>query len=363
MAPGKPPPSLRSQKVVAYQENSGSRVFPANNPLKGAKIGEGDKTKKKGVEVTKTGSLSPGGHQHPSPLQRFSEKANGVAGGQTTKREVPRLSNESTKLQVQDLGDRLKKGNVHDEDMATQSSAASVCSVKGDDDTILSTKRRNKIQNKHASMRSVDDVFPELPLEKPNLDSKKKTTEADEESLSLNRPTPRVLIFGQGFSQTLSFSLAAKVELEIRFPLVLPLIDFSSGACMLAGRLSVSLLDYDELPCLGEYVKEAGLSSSPLIDCDELHSLEDSGPPVSISAEEKSIPSEIVEVDDLRWENEIVETTLRGQCCERSCSGPSMSSESLPSDDERNGDSWSSCAYNNLGGCNSPKPFEVNLLT
>jgi hypothetical protein len=255
-------------------------------------------------------------------LQRFTEKAAG-AGKQKAK-----------VVQVQDLGERLKTGNVNGEEMATQSSVDDT-----EDSTTLRFTRKSKVHNKHARAPSVDDVFPELPFEFENC--KEKCDGAME----------RVL-WGQGLSSSPDQISSS------------PLVDYSSGVCML-GRLSDALVDYDVLPCLGEYGKEAGgISGSPLIECEELRNLGGSGPPAS-SAEEESIPSGVCQaqeagvVDDLRWEDERV---LR--CCERSCSGPSISSESLPSDveDERNGDSCSSCAsYNNLGDCHSPRPFEVNV--
>lgn len=321
MAPGKPPPKVKNQKGAPSQSGDGVMTRPkVGVPSYGVRMFGGRK------EGDKVKMGSPALVQHLPTLQRFSEKAAG-AGKQTAK-----------VVQVQDLGERLKTGNVNGEEMATQSGVDDT-----EDSTTLRFKRKSKVHNKHARAPSVDDVFPELPFEFENC--KEKCDGAME----------RVLL-GQGLSSSPDQISSS------------PLVDYSSGVCML-GRLSDALVDYDELPCLGEYGKEAGgLSGSPLIECEELRSLGGSGPPAS-SAEEQSIPSEVCQAqeagggDDLRWEDERV--LLSGRCCERSCSGPSISSESLPSDveDERNGDSWSSCASNNnLGDCHSPRPFEITEI-
>jgi len=200
---------------------------------------------------------------------------------------------------VEAVGDRLKTGDA--EDMASRS-----------DEPVLSNSKRVK----QSQARTVDALFPELALD----------CEPKETAIRLHRPVERVL-----FSPEFDFT------------------EYSNGDPM---QISTSpLIDYDELCDSGEYGK--GISSSPLIDCDELRGL-GGGASITIpESESTSVAS--YPVGEIRWEDEIVETILSGRCCERSCSGPSISSRSVTfSDEERNEDSWSSCASYNPGDSDSP---------
>lgn len=202
----------------------------------------------------------------PPKLQRFTEKA--AASGVLSRHN-----------QEERVDDRSKTRN-NAQDMASR--------------PVVSNSKRVK-------HRSVDAVFPELPL--------------DCEPKAIITVQPDV----------------------IRPALFSPDFDFTECS---NGEISTSpLIDYDELCDSG---KRGAISSSPLRDCDELRDAE------SISV--VSYP-----VEETRWEDEIVETILSGRCCERSCSGPSVSSRSVTfSDEERNAaDSWSSCASYNPGDCDS----------
>lgn len=197
-------------------------------------------------------------------LQRFTEKAAASGVGVCT--------------------DRLKTGN------AAQDQSG---------EPVVSNSKRTK----QSQARSVDALFPELPLESC------ESTETRQPVLFSPDPVGRVL-----FSPDFDFTECTEISAS-------------------------PLIDYDELCDSGEYGKERqGISGSPLIDCDDLR------------GENESISVVSYPVD--HWEDEIVETILSGRCCERNCSGPSISSRSVTfSDEERNGDSWSSCASYNPGDC------------
>lgn len=290
MAPGKPPPD----RDVKARHPKGSSSLDAQSDLP----------------------------KHPSPkLQRFTEKA--AAGGvilSKPKAGIPKLKQADTSSKPEGVDDRLKKrNNTNAEDMATSQNS------KSDELAVASFKRGKQLQSEHARARSADALFPDCEL--------KEDLQTD---IRLHRPVERVL-----------FTLSPDRD---------HLISTSP------------LIDYDELCYSGEYGKEGGIilegiSSSPLIDCDELRGLGGSSTnhnnnsaenEESISVSESYQVEEFLAPDEVRWEDDIVETILSGRCCERSCSGPSISSRSVNfSDDERNEDSWSSCASYNPGDCDS----------
>jgi len=172
------------------------------------------------------------------------------------------------------LGDRLKSRSV--EELATPSDIAPVV-----DDTDGGNITNAMAKSKHARARSIDDVFPELPL-----DSNAAFTDA---------PVP--------------------ISAEVLKPPVVA----SEAMCE-----QVFLVDLQEFFAAGP--------------------------------------------DELMWEEDerrVHSPELSGLFCERSCSGPSVSSASVDVsdvDDERNGDAWSSCASYNAADCDSPRTFEVLWL-
>lgn len=238
-----------------------------------------DRAKGKGHHLPKSSLLSH------SKLLKESESSN--------KPKLQRFTEKAAASGVGVCTDRLKTGN-------------SAQDQSGEPDFVSISKR-----TKQSQARSVDALFPELPLESCESTETRQPVlfSPDCESTETLQPVGRVL-----FSPDFDFTECTEISAS-------------------------PLIDYDELCDSGEYGKERqGISGSPLIDCDDLR------------GENESVSVVSYPVD--HWEDEIVETILSGRCCERNCSGPSISSRSVTfSDEERNGDSWSSCASYNPGDC------------
>ncbi|XP_024376686.1 uncharacterized protein [Physcomitrium patens] len=395
VAPGKPIPIQGNRvpkgiKQNAQQEKaasmSGSRVFPAISPSKApAPVAQNDLPKS---SILRYGRLFGGRKEWDKPkrggrdvnmrsssptLQRFTEKVAMQTTSNTSQgNHGTSTSSEASELPIQAPGNRLK--GEKPEEMAVQSSTVTL----DDTDATLRLKKKKSQNLKHSRARSVDDVFPELPLDfLPTV-----VTSAPDEvktdrgfpSSSLSRSVE--CMFGQEFSPMEEKSLDFAEYLHDNSALGglshSPLVEshelhfsreeYSSGACTL-GRISTSpLVDYEELRCSQDV-----LSTGPLTDCQKLRASR----PGSAAYVETEIHTELVDreffaagSDSILWEDDIVETILSAPCCERSCSGPSISSRSVSSDveDERN-DAWSSCASYNPADHDSPsRTFESSIV-
>ena len=159
--------------------------------------------------------------------------------------------------------------------------------------------------SKHARAQSVDEVFPELPFDfdypSPFTSSicGMDMTMSDEQQVSDSLSRSIQLMFGQGFTHFDHFTDSVKRR-----------SDWSSSGCEEANS------PVDEFGWVREILVDQQRVSSPL-----------------------------------------------GGCCERSCSGPSISSVSVDAisdvEDERHGDAWSACVSYNPADCDSPRTFQV----
>ncbi|KAG0576602.1 hypothetical protein KC19_5G093100 [Ceratodon purpureus] len=165
----------------------------------------------------------------------------------------------------------------------------------------LATQNACRIVSKHARARSVDEVFPELPFD---FDHSNTFTSSKCE-------TDMTMCDEQQISDA---SLSQSIQRM-----------FGQG-----------FSHFDHFTdCGGGVSREIEWNSSPMIGSE-------------------GATEEILE--------QRVRSPLCARSCERSCSGPSISSGSVDAsdvDDERQGDDWSSCASYNLADCDSPKTFAL----